>query len=104
MVYPRPLETEEQALLELYFGNKNYIEHSQIAAFYSFVHKSRDMERIKIREEVFEKVENYFENNMLEQQRKNTVLDFSPIKARFYPYQEEGVAFAVFKKGGYYCR
>ncbi len=97
--YPGPLETEEQALLELYFGNKNYIEHSQIAAFFSFVHKSRDMERIKIRDEVFEKVERYFENNMLEQQRKNTVLDFSPIKATLYPYQEEGVTFAVFRKG-----
>ncbi len=97
--YPEELRMEEKQLLKSHFGNKNYIEDSQIASFFSFVHKSRDLERIKIREEVYEKVEAYFENNALEQQRKSTDLDLSPIKATLYPYQKEGVAFAVFKKG-----
>ncbi|MBJ7879601.1 DEAD/DEAH box helicase [Gelidibacter salicanalis] len=97
--YPETLRTEEKKLLTSYFGNKNHIGDSKIAPFYSFVHKSRDLERIKIREEVYEKVEAYFEKNILDQQQKNTHLDFSPIKATLYPYQKEGVAIAVFKKG-----
>lgn len=97
--YPETLRAEEKKLLTSYFGNKNHIEDAQIPGFFSFVHKSRDLERIKIRQEVFEKVEAYFEKNELEQKAKNTELDFSPIQATLYPYQTEGVEFAVFKEG-----
>ncbi|SDW79778.1 DEAD/DEAH box helicase [Aequorivita viscosa] len=97
--YPETLRTEERKLLTSYFGNKNHIGDSQIAGFFSFVHKSRDLERIKIRQEVFEKVEAYFEKNELEQKKQNTTLDFSSIRATLYPYQKEGVEFAAFKEG-----
>lgn len=97
--YPEALEPEEEQLLKSHFGNKNHIGESEIATFFSFVHKSRDLERIKIRPEVFEKIETHFERNELEQLQKSTELDLSAIKADLYPYQKEGVAFSVFKKG-----
>jgi len=97
--FPEELESEEKQLLKSYFGDKNYIEDAQIVSFFSFIHKSRDLERIKIREEVYEKVETYFENNELQQLGNSAELDFSAIKAALYPYQKEGVEFAVFKKG-----
>ncbi len=97
--YPEELELEEKQLLISYFGNNDHIEDSQIATFFSFIHKSRDLQRIKIREEVFEKVETYFENNELQQLGNGAELDFSSIRATLYPYQKEGVEFAVFKKG-----
>ncbi|GAA3636960.1 DEAD/DEAH box helicase [Flavivirga jejuensis] len=97
--FPEKLEKEEETLLKDYFKNNNSIEDNQIAAFSSFLYKSRDLERIKIREEVFEKVEHYFENETLEAIKKSSTLNFSSIKANLYPYQKEGVEFSVFKKG-----
>ncbi len=97
--FPEKLESEEKALLTDYFGDSTSIENSQIAQFFSFVHRSRDFQRIKIRAEVFEKVETYFENNELQQIKEQTTLDFSAINATLYPYQKEGVEFSVFKKG-----
>ncbi len=97
--FPEKLEPEEKELLTGYFGDSTAIENTKIAQFFSFIHKSRDFHRIKIRAEVFEKVEAYFENNELEQIKKRTTLDFSAINATLYPYQKEGVEFSVFKKG-----
>ena len=97
--FPEKLEKEEANILKSYFGNKKSIEDTQIANFASFLYKSRDLERIKIREEVFEKVELYFENKELEHIKKSNTLDFSSINANLYPYQKEGVEFSVFKKG-----
>lgn len=97
--FPETLEKEEETILKGYFGNNSFIEDSEMAAFTSFLYKSRDFERIKIREEVFEKVETYFEAKALEQIKKSSTLNFSTIKANLYPYQKEGVEFSVFKKG-----
>ena len=97
--FPDALEEDEQQLLDSYFGNNHHIENSKIALFFSFIHASRDFHRIKIRKEVFEKIENFFENNELQQIEKQSVLDYSSINATLYPYQKEGVAFSVFKKG-----
>lgn len=97
--FPEVLGSEEEELLKSCFGTKKYIDDSEFGSFYSFIHRSRDMGRIKIREEVFEKVEAYFEHRELEQSRKNISLDFSVIKAELYPYQKEGASFSVFRKG-----
>jgi SNF2 family DNA or RNA helicase len=97
--FPEELEADEEQLIKAHFGNGTVIEESQMASFFSLLHKSRDFPRIKIREEAFEKIEDYFENIELKQMEKRTALDFSPIKASLYPYQKEGVAFSVFKKG-----
>src|SRR5690606_17803396 len=96
--YPGKLELGEQQLLHSYFGANNVLKDSQMATFFSFLHRSKDYQRIKIREEVFEKIERYFEDHELEQLKKNTPLSFSSIKATLYPYQKEGVAFSVFKR------
>ena len=97
--FPEKLESDEKELLTQFFGNNTSIENSRIAQFFSFIHRSRDFQRIKIREEVYEKVETYFENNELQQIKERTKLDFSAIKATLYTYQKEGVEFSVFKKG-----
>jgi len=97
--FPEELEYEETKLLTSYFGNTSSIENFQIVSFFSFIHESRDFQRIKIRKEVFEKIEIYFEKNDLEQIKKQTTIDFSVVNATLYPYQKEGVEFSVFKKG-----
>ncbi|MEW4923515.1 DEAD/DEAH box helicase [Algibacter sp. 2305UL17-15] len=97
--FPEELSADEEKLINSYFGNATYIEDFKIASFFSFFQNSRDFQRIKIREEVFEKIETHFENVELDQLQQQTKLDYSPINATLYPYQKEGVAFSVFKKG-----
>src|SRR5680860_668405 len=97
--FPEELQAEETQLLESYFGTNTFIEDTQIVSFFSFINKSKDFQRIKIREEVFEKIEAYFETKELEQIKEQTTLDYASINATLYPYQKEGVAFSVFKKG-----
>jgi len=98
--FPNPdsLTENEQDLLDKYFGNKRSIENHQMASFFPFVQKSADFERIKIREEVLDKIEAYFSEKELQQIESGAVLDYSFINASLYPYQKEGVAFATFKK------
>lgn len=97
--FPEHLEHDEEDLLKTFFGNKNYVEDSKISSMFSFIQKTKDFERIKIREEVYEKIENHFENVELEAIKRKTKLSFSSINATLYPYQKEGVEFSVFKKG-----
>ncbi|MFV0539909.1 MAG: DEAD/DEAH box helicase [Aestuariibaculum sp.] len=97
--FPEELHDDEQRLLNAYFGTKTYINHSKTAQFFSFLQKSKDFSRIKIRDEVYEKIESHFEEFELNQIKEHTKLDYSPIKATLYPYQKEGVEFSVFKKG-----
>ena len=97
--FPEELQAEETQLLESYFGTNTFIEDTKIVSFFSFINKSKDFQRIKIREEVFEKIEAYFETKELEQIKEQTTLDYASINATLYPFQKEGVAFSVFKKG-----
>lgn len=96
--YPETLDMFEDKLLKSYFNNQTFIEDSQLPSFFSFINAARDFQRIKIREEVFEKIETYFEINELNRLKQQTTLNFDGIKAILYPYQKEGVSFSVFKK------
>ena len=97
--YPQKLTKEEQALINNYFDESKYIENNKLAHFFSFINKAADFERIKIREEVIEKIERYFYEKELNEIEAANKLDFSCINATLYPYQKEGVEFGVFKKG-----
>ncbi len=97
--YPEQLSSDEENLLASHFGSKNYIDETKIGSFFSFLQKSHDFERIKVREEVYEKVESYFDELELVRLQEKTAFDYSAINANLYPYQKEGVEFSVFKKG-----
>ncbi|MCF6347863.1 MAG: DEAD/DEAH box helicase [Flavobacteriaceae bacterium] len=97
--FPENLEAEEQALIDFYFDDSTFIEDFQIASFFTFIHKAIDFQRIKIRDEVLEKIEHFFNDKELAQIKEQTSIDFSSIKADLYPYQKEGVEFSLFKKG-----
>jgi len=97
--FPDELSSDEAELLHDYFGKRDFIEHEETARFFSFIQKAFDYKRIKIREEVLEKIEEYFSQIELSQIKRNSELDFSAINAKLYPYQVQGVEFSVFKKG-----
>ncbi len=97
--YPPELSEEEALLIHNYFGDAKHIETDKLAHFSSFINHAADFERIKIREEVIEKIDRYFNERELAEVEAQTKLDFSCINATLYPYQKEGVEFGVFKKG-----
>jgi SNF2 family DNA or RNA helicase len=96
--YPHPLPVEEKLLISRYFKNSVYIEDEQITSLLKFMEEATDFPHIRIRPEVVEKIEAAFETEMLISLRDRHIPDFSIIKADLYPYQKQGVEFALFRK------
>ena len=96
--YPHPLPRPEQTLISRYFKESNVIEEDQIRNFLGFLEESVSYSKIHIRTEVREKIELVFEKELLENLSNQWKPDFSAIHAELFPYQKEGIAFALFRK------
>jgi SNF2 family DNA or RNA helicase len=96
--YPRSMPVDEQLLISRYFRKATFIEDSDIKSFLGFIEESSNFPLIRIRPEVRAKVEIAFEEEVLENLKQTCELDYSPITADLYPYQIEGIDFAVFRK------
>jgi len=96
--YPHQLPIDEKLLISRYFKDSRYIEDQQITGFLKFIEEAAGFPHIRIRPEVAEKVEAAFEREMLISLRDRHIPDFSMINADLYPYQKEGVEFALFRK------
>jgi len=96
--YPHRMPVNEQLLISKYFKKSTCIEELDLKFFLGFIDKARQYPRILIRQEVLEKVETAFEEEMLENLRKAYKPDYSYLKAELYPYQKEGIDFALFLK------
>jgi len=98
--YPHKLPTGEQLLISRHFRNRNYIENTEpeIKSFLDFIENAGEFETICIRPEVRKKVERAFEQSMLKELEQTHKPDYSLINAELFPYQKEGIEFALFKK------
>ncbi len=96
--YQNELPLEEQELITKFFGCEKYIEDSQCQAFLEFIKEASMFNSFRIRPEVSEKVENAFEAEVLEYLRREQKIDFSVLSTDLYPYQQEGIEFASFRK------
>jgi SNF2 family DNA or RNA helicase len=96
--YPSKMPVDEQLLLSRYFKNSSFIDDSELKAFLGFSEESVAYPRIRIRPEVQEKIETAFEEEMLENLKSGYQSDYSPIKGELFPYQKEGINFALFRK------
>jgi SNF2 family DNA or RNA helicase len=97
--YPHELNVDVEALVKKYFGKKNFIEEESVKDFLLFIREATGFPQIKIRPEVEEKVKRAWDREMLDAQRRDAKLDFSVMKVPLFAYQQEGVAFAVFRDG-----
>ena len=90
----------EQLLISRRFKKKNFIENdeSELKSFLHFIEEAEAFETICIRPEVREKVERAFEQSLLKDLEQTHKPDFSLITADLFPYQKEGIEFALFKK------
>lgn len=96
--YPHWLPIDEQLLISRYFKKATFIEDEELKNFLGFLVESADFQMITIRPEVREKVEKVYEQDMLEELSKAWKPDFSEIKVDLFPYQKEGIEFALFRK------
>ncbi|MBA4410481.1 MAG: DEAD/DEAH box helicase [Bacteroidota bacterium] len=96
--YPHTLPIDEQLLISRYFKKATYIEDNDLKNLLNFLEESADFPMIHIRPEVREKVEKVYEQDMLDELRKDWNPDFSGIKLDLFPYQKEGIEFALFRK------
>jgi SNF2 family DNA or RNA helicase len=96
--YPYELPSEEKALITKFFKGYTSIENTEVGSFLQFIDETAQYETICIRPEVREKIERYYEDQMLLELKQQSNPDFSVIKADLFPYQKEGVDFALFRK------
>ena len=98
--YPYKTPANVRPLINRHFRKQNFIENdeAEIKSFLDFLIDAEEIDTICIRPEVKEKVERAFERSMLREIEKNFKPDYSLIKAELFPYQKEGVEFALFKK------
>lgn len=96
--YPHPLPLFAQSLISRYFGKANFVEDERIPEFINFPEEVANIPDVLVRPEVIEKIEKFFEDQMLEDLQQNQKADISLVDARLYPYQMEGIQFATFRK------
>jgi len=97
--YPQPLPEGLQALFEQFFSSERVLRPEKKSDFLSFCAQAEAWKEVLIRPEVLESVEEFCEEKLLEQLRTEQQIDYSGIKAKLFPYQREGIAFAAFRKG-----
>ncbi|MEI6750039.1 MAG: SNF2-related protein, partial [Bacteroidota bacterium] len=96
--YPHKMPVDEQLLISRYFKKASFIEDTDFKNFLGFLKEAGQYQLFLIRPEVQEKVEAAFEGEMLENLKKSYNPDYSLLKADLYPYQKEGIDFAIFRK------
>jgi len=96
--YPDKLNAEIEKLVNSYFNKNKEFKGKNIKSFLEFSKEANDYKNIKIRNEVFELVEEAFEQEVIEHVKENYQVHFNDLKAELFPYQKKGVEFAVFKK------
>ncbi len=97
--FPHDMEADEDKFLKKYFGVGQLFPNDRLKDFLKFINEAEEYPRILIRPEVKKKVGEAFTKDLLDRLKTNTKPDYSVIKATLFPYQKEGVEFAIFREG-----
>jgi superfamily II DNA/RNA helicase len=97
--YPHAMDSDIEILIAKYFGNEKVFPDERTLEFLGFIREAERFKQILIRPEVLEKVEKAYNQKALEEIKQTHQIDFSLIKADLFPYQKEGIEFAVFREG-----
>jgi len=100
-VFCEQLDKEPEAIrqvIEENFDSHGLFRHPDLDAFTPLLDLPNQFKRVRIAGPVFKKLEAYWADRQLAEFAEQTEPDFSVIKTRLYPYQEEGVRFTLYKK------
>lgn len=96
---PRQLSPEIAPLIEAYFTSEQTLQPEKKIDFLSFCAAAQELKEILIRPEALDFIETFFDRQLLAELKANSSPDYSRIKAKLFPYQQDGIEFAAFHKG-----
>ena len=85
--------------LALVFQGHSHLMPDRYPHLLTWLRELGGEKNLLIRSEVYDKIERYFNQRALLRLSETERVDFSPLKLALFPYQQEGVQFAVFKSG-----
>lgn len=97
--YPHEMKPAIKNLLDKYFGNSHVLADNKIIEFDEFINKAKNITGIVIRQDVEELVKLTSEHQQLLQLADKTQINFSNLRTKLHPYQEDGIRFATYRKG-----
>ncbi|MFZ2339449.1 MAG: DEAD/DEAH box helicase [Bacteroidales bacterium] len=96
--YPHPLPPDAKLFISRFFRGSDHITVMDPMKLLNLIIEAKEIPCIRIRPEVIEKIELAYEKKALNDLSKIQTPDFSLLKPGLYPYQEEGIRFALFRK------
>ncbi|MBE9487530.1 MAG: DEAD/DEAH box helicase, partial [Chloroflexi bacterium] len=96
--YPHELTAAVAPLIAEFFTPEQSLIPEKEAEFLAFIDSARELKEVRIRPEVLDAVEEFFDARLLDDVREKSRPDFSRITAELYPYQQEGIEFALYRK------
>lgn len=96
--YDHPLPDHLKNDFEQFFDETGYYKHSELIHLFQFLQMVKDKKGLKIDDTVLEKVDMALFKKETQELMETFEPDFSGINTTLYPYQVEGVKFALFKK------
>lgn len=96
--FPHPLPADAKLFISKFFRGTDHITVIDPMKLLNLIIEAREIQCLRIRPEVIEKIELAYEKKVLDDLSKIRTPDFSLLKPGLYPYQEEGIRFALFRK------
>ncbi|ACN17596.1 Helicase, Snf2 family [Desulforapulum autotrophicum HRM2] len=87
-----------KSLFEPFFDENGQFKPGEISEIMTLVKRVDGDKRVRIRETLLNRVDRYLQGKQLDELSLEAIPEPS-LKAKLYPYQEEGVRFGVFKAG-----
>jgi superfamily II DNA or RNA helicase len=101
MFCERPEEeiSEIRSVLDEYFDREGLFTKASLLDFLTLLGRLDGQKRVRFRESVLTRVDDFLHAHQLREMASDDHQDFSFLRTELYPYQREGVRFALYKKG-----
>ena len=85
-------------VLQIYFDQSGLFQFADLGRMFDFLTAVQDCKQVRIREEVYNRVQEYQLKQEVEELSQEELPRLQDIQAVLYPYQEEGVRFGLYRK------
>ncbi len=96
--YDRHLSVDLADAFEPLFDSNGLYKKGDIAELYHLIEKTRSEKIVKVDGHIIKKIENSLLSKAMDPIKESHKSDFSVVNANLYPYQQDGVDFALFKR------
>ena len=96
--YDRNLPKSLSEGFETYFDNNALYKKDDLGYLYYLLENVKNKKNVKIDTHLFQKIEEVLLQKEIKENKDKIKPDLSVVNAKLYPYQKDGVNFAIFKK------